>query len=241
MSESKPKPLVLATICARAGSKGVPMKNIRPLLGKPLLAYTIECARACRAVDRMVISTDSPEIAAVAESLGVPVPFRRPAELGQDSSAKADAIRHATRWVEENEDFWPSLVVDLDVSVPLRSPADIDAVVETFLQHEDLDAVVAVYEPERNPYFNMVELEGHRAVLAKRPPRPVIRRQDAPPVFSVSGSIFAWRRRALDHVTHLYEGHWGACVVPRENAIDIDTEVDFELVEFLLEKRRGLA
>jgi len=104
----------------------------------------------------------------------------------------------------------------------------------------DLDGVVSVYEPERSPYFNMVEMEGHRARLSKRPEVPVIRRQDAPPVFSVSGSIFAWRRAALDRVTHLYEGVWGAAVVPRENAVDIDTELDFEFVDFLLSKRAGL-
>lgn len=231
------KPSVLVTICARGGSQGVPKKNIRPLLGKPLLAYTIECAQACGSVDRIVISTDSKEIAATARSLGVSVPFLRPDNLATSSSAKVGAIRHATQWMEDNEGFYPDLVVDLDVSAPLRPPSDITAVVETFIRHEDLDGVVSVYEPERNPYFNMVEMEGHRARLAKRPEIPVVRRQDAPKVFSVSGSIFAWRREALGRVTHLYEGVWGACEVPRENAVDIDTEMEFQFVEFLLRKR----
>jgi len=96
MQEKLEKPRVLATICARGGSKGVPLKNIRELKGKPLLAYTLACARDCRAVDRFIVSTDSPEIADIARSLGAPVPFMRPPDLGRDNSAKVGAIRHAT-------------------------------------------------------------------------------------------------------------------------------------------------
>jgi len=228
---------VLATICARGGSKGLPGKNIRPLLGKPLLAYTIECARACPAVGRIVVSTDSDEIAAVAEAWGVPVPFRRPAEFATDASAKIHAIRHATQYVEEHEDYHPDIVVDLDVGVPLRAPEDIAACVEYFSAH-DVDAVVTVYEAERNPYFNMVEFDGDRVRLVKQAPAPLVRRQDAQPVYSVSPSVFAWRRDRMA-VTHLYEGRWGACIVPRERAIDIDHEIDFQLVEFLLMRQQN--
>jgi len=226
---------VLATICARAGSKGIVGKNIRPLLGKPLLAYTVECARACPAVDRIVISTDSDEIAAVAEAWGVPVSFRRPLELASDAAAKIHAIRHATQFVEEHEDHFPDVVVDLDVGVPLRVPEDITACIDVLLSHPDLDAAVTVYEAERSPYFNMVEFEGERVRLVKQAPRQLVRRQDAPPVYSVSPSVFTWRRGSLC-VAHLYEGLWGACIVPRERAIDIDHEIDFQFVEFLLKR-----
>lgn len=230
---------VLATICARGGSKGIPGKNIRPLLGKPLLAYAIECAQACPVVDHIVVSTDSDGIATVAEAWGVPVPFRRRPELASDTSAKIHAIRHATQYVEEHENYYPDIVVDLDVGAPLRAPEDITACVNVFVTYPHLEAAVTVYEAERNPYFNMVEFEGERVRLVKQAPKPLVRRQDAPSVFSVSGSVFAFRRDSLMSVTHLYEGRWGACIVPRERAIDIDHEIDFEFVEFLLMRQRN--
>jgi N-acylneuraminate cytidylyltransferase/CMP-N,N'-diacetyllegionaminic acid synthase len=227
------RPRVLATICARGGSKGVPGKNLRSLLGKPLIAYAIECARACPTVDRIVVSTDSDKIAAVAESCGAPVPFRRPSELASDTSPKIAAIRHAVTYLAEKEGYEADIIVDLDVGVPLRRPEDITACVVTLEGNPDLDAVVTVYDAERNPYFNMVEIRDGRARLVKDAPAPITRRQDAPKVYSVSPSVFAWRRGSLS-VTHLYEGRWGACPVPRERAVDIDDEMDLLFVESLL-------
>lgn len=231
-------PRVLATICARAGSRGVPWKNIRPLNGKPLLLYAIECAQACPAVGCVVVSTDSDEIAAVAESAGVRVPFRRPSQLASDTAPKILAIRHAAEYAEANHQFFADIIVDLDVSAPLRVPQDVTACVDCLCRHE-VDAVVTVYEAERSPYFNMVEFDGDCVKLVKTPPRPIVRRQDAPPVFSVSGSVFAFRRDRLYTVTHLYDGRWGGCVVPRERAVDIDHELDFQFAEFLLTNARA--
>ena len=233
------RPSVLATICARGGSKGVPNKNIRTVLGKPLLAYAIECARNSSAVDHLVVSTDSDEIARVAERHGVPVPFRRPAEFASDESAKIHAIRHATQFVEENEGFRPDVVVDLDVGVPLRAPEDVEACVSMLADNSDLDAAVTLYESERSPYFNMVEFEGDQVRLVKQPGEGYVRRQDAPPVYSVSPSVFAYRRRRLMTITHLYQGKWGGCVLPRERTMDIDSEIDLAFVEFLLTRRQA--
>lgn len=238
MAEIDFEPRILATICARGGSKGIPNKNIRLLLGKPLIAYTIECALACPVFGRIVVSTDSDEIAKVAEAWGASVPFRRPSELALDDSPKIGAIRHATQYVEENEHFYPDIVVDLDVGVPLRIPEDIIACMNILIGRPDLDAAVTVYEAERNPYFNMVEVDGEHVRLVKQASRALVRRQDAPPVYSVSPSVFAWRRSSLS-ITHLYEGRWGACIVPRERAIDIDHEIDFRFVEFLLMQQRN--
>ena len=230
-------PKVLATVCARGGSKGVPNKNIRSVGGKPLLAYAIESALSCPAVGHLVVSTDSDEIAEVAEACGVAVPFRRPAELATDAAGKVGAIRHAVEYVEEHEDFYPDIVADLDVGVPLRTPADIGACVDVLVANPHLDAAVTVYEAERNPYFNMVEFDGERVQLVKQPPSGLVRRQDAPPVFSVSPSVFAYRRQRLASITHLFEGDWGACILPRERTIDIDSEADLLLVDFLLSRR----
>lgn len=237
---AKSSPRVLATICARGGSKGLPGKNIRPLRGKPLLAYTIECARSCPTVGRIVVSTDSDAIAAVAEAWGESVPFRRPAELATDTAAKMPSILHATLYVEEHEHFSPDIVVDLDVGVPLRSPEDITACIEVLMKAPKLDGAITVYEAERNPYFNMVEFEGERVVLVKQAPKPVVSRQAAPAVYSFSPAVFAVRRSRMESLVHLYEGNWGAYIVPRERGLDIDHELDFLLVELLLTRQQGV-
>lgn len=236
-----PKLKVLATICARGGSKGVPGKNIKPLLGKPLLAYTIETVKSCETVGHVVVSTDSDDIASVAESYGVRVPFRRPSDMASDSSPKILAIRHATLYVEKYEGYYPDIIVDLDIGAPLRKPEDITSCVSLLVQRPDLDAAVTVYPAERNPYFNMVEFENDTVRLVKNSGNFVCR-QDAPQVFSVSGSVFAWRRKSLMDLsaTHLYQGRWGGCIIPRELAIDIDHELDFQFIEFILSKQSGI-
>lgn len=232
---------VLATICARGGSKGVPGKNIRLLYGKPLIVYTLEVARSCPVVSQVVVSTDSDEIAAVAEDCGIEVPFRRPSEMANDSAPKIQAIRHATLYVEKHEGYYPDIIVDLDVGAPMRKPEDITSCVSLLVQRPELDAAVTVYPAERNPYFNMVEFENDMIRLVKDGGNFVCR-QDAPEVFSVSGSVFAWRRKSLMDLsaTHLYQGRWGGCVIPRERAIDIDHELDFQFIEFILSKQAGV-
>jgi CMP-N,N'-diacetyllegionaminic acid synthase len=232
------KPKVLATICARGGSKGLAGKNIRPLLGKPLLVHTIECARACPQVGHIVISTDNDQIAAAAESCGMPVPFRRPPAYASDSAAKIDSIRHATLFVEENEDFYPEIVVDLDVGVPLRVPEDIAACVDVLVKDPELDGAITLSESDRNPYFNMVEFENDRLRLVKQPTTPVVRRQDAPPVYNFTPAVFAVRRSSLMSVVHLHDGRWGGSVMPRDRSVDIDHELDFLLVELLMKRQQ---
>ena len=234
------RPKVLATICARGGSLGVPGKNVRPLLGRSIIGYTIDCAKACDLIGEIVVSTDSDEIAAAAEAEDVPVPFRRPAEFATAAAAKIHAIRHATEYVEVQKGFSPDIVVDLDIGVPMRVPADIEGCVNVLTEDPDLDAAVTVYEAERSPYFNMVEyVDSNRVSLVKDAPAGIVRRQDAPPVYSITPAVFAFRRSRLDVVVHLFTGTWGAYVMPRERAVDIDTDLDFDFVEFLMRRERG--
>ena len=233
-SESGRLPRVLATICARGGSKGLRGKNIRSLHGRPLIQYTLECAEQSSRINRFVVSTDSAAIISVVRSLGYEVEYRRPAELATDTVAKIDAIRHVTEFVETTHDFVPDLVVDLDIGVPLRQPDDIDRAVDALWQDASMDAVVTVYQGERNPYFNMVErsASGYYELVGKATP-PLVRRQDAPKVYSVTPAVFGWRRDRM-HVTHLYEGRWGVVEMPIERSVDIDTEFDFRLAELLM-------
>jgi len=227
-------PKVLATVCARGGSKGVPMKNIRMLHGKPLIQYTLECIEKSKYVNEFIISSDSDEILEVVGRLGYATTYKRPAEFATDRSAKIDAIRHATEFVEQTRGFFPELIVDLDIGVPLRTPADLDACIEAFAGDANMETMVTVYPAERSPYFNMVEKKqtGYYN-LVNIPNPPVVRRQDAPIVYSITPAIFAWRRNTM-HITHLYEGNWGTHQMPIERAIDIDTEFEFKLVEFLM-------
>lgn len=237
MSTSSPQqtlPRVLATICARGGSKGIAGKNVRKLYDKPLIQYTLECAEQSARVQHLVVSTDSDAIADVVRSLGYDVPYKRPAEFASDTAAKIDAIRHVTEFVEQTDGFFPDIVVDLDIGVPMRKPSDIDAAVDALWQDAAMDAVVTVYPAERNPYFNMVERKDDgRYNVVKYVDPPVVRRQDAPPVYSVTPAVFGWKRGKM-HITHLYEGRWGIVEMPPDRSVDIDTEFEFQLVQLLM-------
>src|SRR3990167_2012413 len=181
---------LLLTIGARGGSQGVPHKNIRPLLGKPLIAYTIEQAKNWGRADKIVVSTDSPEIAAVAKDYGAEVPFVRPPELATDTADKLPVIRHALQECENIFQERFDLIIDLDATSPLRQGEDLERCYELFLKKKP-DVLFSVVRAHKNPYFNMVELtsEGY-AVLSKTLPNPVHRRQDAPLVYAMNASIY---------------------------------------------------
>jgi CMP-N,N'-diacetyllegionaminic acid synthase len=232
------KPKVLATICARGGSKGVVGKNIRKLFDKPLIQYTLECATKTKSIDEIIISTDSDEIINVVKELGYNVDYKRPEHLAHDTSAKIDAIKDAVKFVIKNRNFTPDIIVDLDIGVPMRTPEDIELSISKLANTPDMQTLVTVYPAERNPYFNMIEQkENGFYSLVKIPNPTVIRRQDAPKVYSITPAIFAWKIDSL-HITHLYEGKWGIHELPIERSIDIDTEFELNLVEFLMLKNK---
>lgn len=223
----------IATICARGGSVGVPRKNIRPLLGKPLIVHTIEQALACELLDRVYVSTDDPEIAKIASDAGAIVPFLRPAELATSSAGKIPVIQHLVEWVVSN-DGQVDRIVDLDPTSPLRDLEDIRSSI--YLLDPQTDVVITGYEAEKNPYFNMVEVGADGTVaLSKIPSSSVLSRQSAPKVFAMNGSVYVW------HYHSLVKGLWGGVakihIMPRERSIDIDHEIDFRLVELLMSEK----
>ena len=227
----------IISICARGGSTGLPGKNIRDLLGKPLIGWTIEQALQAGVADQVFVSTDSEEIAAVARHFGAQVPFLRPPELSSSTAGKLPVIQHLLEWIESR--FEPvETIIDLDPTSPLRNVEDIHACLK--LLDGDTDLVITGYEAEKNPYFNMVEAkaDGYFERVCKLD-FDVVARQDAPKVYSMNASIYAWRRQALS------ASLWAAKrirlhVMPRERSIDIDHAVDFELVELLM-KRKGVS
>lgn len=227
--------LILGAICARGGSKGVPRKSLRKLKGVPLMGHAIRCARACSILKRIVVSTDDEEITEVAKEYGADVPFIRPAHLARDDSPKWPVFQHLVENVERITGRQIDVLVDLDLGVPLRQPSDITGCVEQLLAGS-ADVVTTAYEAERNPYFNMVEMDTEGLCRIVKPlPKPIACRQEAPAVFSLSPSVFAIRRSALWRYEHWSQSKFQVYVVPRERAIDIDTEMDFRLVECLLQ------
>lgn len=224
----------IISICARGGSVGVPGKNIRSLLGKPLIAWTIEQAFASGASERVIVSTDSPEIADVALQYGAEVPFLRPTNLSTADSPKLPVLLHMVSWLEDKGEKIDT-IIDLDPTSPLRDVNDIHACV--LLLDEQTDLVITGYESDKNPYFNMVEnhTDGYAGLVCK-PTQEVFGRQHAPKVYAMNASIYVWRRSALS------ASLWSAPRVrlhqmPRERSIDIDHPLDFDFVELIMKKR----
>lgn len=227
--------MTIATICARGGSQGVPGKNIRPLLGQPLIVHTIQQAISHLEIDRVFVSTDSVDIAAVARSAGAEVPFIRPSELSGHSAPKHPVIEHLVDWVAEH--VGPvSRIVDLDPTSPLRNASDISACLD--LLDANTDVVITGYEAEKNPYFNMVELSGdHGCVqVVKTLPADVTSRQQAPRVYAMNASIYCWHYHSL--ALGLWQGRARLHVMPRVRSVDIDELIDFQLVELLMRQQQ---
>jgi CMP-N-acetylneuraminic acid synthetase len=141
---------VVAIIPARGGSKGLPRKNILPLLGKPLIQYTIDAAKQAKLLDRIIVSTDDPEIAEIAKGLGAEVPFLRPAELAQDHSSTEEALRHAVIWLKQNEGYAIDIVVYLQLTDFFKKSEWIDQAVAMLLEDESLESAFVAHPDYKN-------------------------------------------------------------------------------------------
>lgn len=218
---------VLALIPARGGSKGLPGKNLRPLGGRPLVAWSVAQARAASLVDRVVISSDDPAIIEVAVAAGAEAPFVRPADLAGDTAGSAEVVRHALEAVGEEFD----LVVLLQPTSPLRSAADIDACIRKVAE-SDAPSCISVSEPAASPWWMYrMDAAGKLAPLLES---KAVRRQDLPVVYAPNGAVYVvrvpWFRQNLAFVG---EGSLGY-VMLAERSVDIDTMLDFRLAEAIL-------
>jgi len=229
---------ILITILARGNSKGVKDKNIRKLAGKPLIAYSIETAKKWGKAKRIVCSTDSEKIAKIAKKYGAEIPFTRPIELSTDTSGKISAIRHALIKSEEiyNEQY--DLIIDLDVTNPFRNEKDLENCLRLFTQKRP-EIIFSVVKARKNPYFNMVKRnEKGFAELVCKSKKPVLRRQDALKVYDMNASIYFYSRSFLINESNksvfstkrvmIYE-------MAEESSLDIDRDIDFKFIEFLIE------
>jgi CMP-N-acetylneuraminic acid synthetase len=225
----------ICTVCARGGSEGVPGKNVRPILGKPLIAHTLEQALDANLFDRVVVSSDSLEILDVTKEYGEIDTVERPGKLATPEAAKLPAIQHAVSEAEDWYDEAFDTVVDLDATAPVRNPEDIRNTVQLF-ETTDASNVITGVPARKSPYFNLVEetAEGY-VKLAKPSEEPIVRRQDTPKCFDMNASIYVWGRdtffrsdvEPIGAKTRLYE-------MEEHQAYDIDSEIDFVIVEAIM-------
>jgi N-acylneuraminate cytidylyltransferase len=230
----------VAFIFARGGSKGLPGKNIRLLAGKPLIAWSIEHALAVSRIDRVIVSTDSMEIAAVAKQYGAEVPFVRPSELAADSSPEWLAWRHALNYVRETTGTFPQIMLSVPTTAPLRLPIDIENCLDEY-EKGDADIVITVTDAHRSPYFNMVKTKLDGSVELVNPPQLNIeRRQDVPLVFDMATVCYVAQPDFVMTHNAIFDGRVKAVHVPAERAIDIDTLIDFKIAECLLNTKESM-
>ena len=230
----------VAFIFARGGSKGLPGKNIRPLNGKPLIVWSIEHALAVKRIDRVIVSTDSDEIAELARQYGAEVPFMRPAELAGDNSPEWLAWRHALNYIRESTGALPEVMVSVPTTAPLRLPIDIENCLDEY-EKGNADMVITVTDAHRSPYFNMVKTNADGSVGLVNPPQSTIaRRQDAPVVYDMATVCYVANPEFVMTHNATFEGKVKAVNIPTERAIDIDTLLDFQIAESLLNIRASI-
>jgi N-acylneuraminate cytidylyltransferase len=228
----------VAFIFARSGSKGLPGKNIRPLNGKPLIVWSIEHALAVKRIDRVIVSTDSHEIAELARQHGAEVPFMRPQELAGDNSPEWLAWQHALNYLRESMGVLPEVMVSVPTTAPLRLPIDIENCLDEY-EKGDVDIIITVTHAHRSPYFNMVKTNADGSVGLVNPPQATItRRQDAPAVYDMATVCYVAKPEFVMAHNSTFEGRVKAVHIPAERAIDIDSLLDFQIAESLLNVRR---
>ncbi|WP_333601469.1 acylneuraminate cytidylyltransferase family protein [Flavobacterium sp.] len=224
---------MIAIIPARGNSKGLPGKNIKPLLGKPMIAYTIEAALQSKYISRVIVSTDSVEIAATAKKYGASVPFLRPEHLATDEAKAIDTYLYTVDAIEKEENSTIEEIVVLLPTSPLRNTKDIDAACELF-KEKAADSVIS-YTREAHPVF------WHKHINEKGEFEDIFdsnilnNRQDLKASYYPNGAVFIFKVALLKQGQY-YNAHSFPYVMPRERSIDIDTIDDFDYAEFLMKK-----
>lgn len=234
-------PKVLGVIGARAGSKSIPHKNIRPLLGKPLLYWIAEAGKKSKYLTRLIISTDSPEYAQIAKQYGVEAPFLRPAELAQDQVPDFDYLYHAAVWLADHEGWKADIIVRLPPTTPLCRPEHIDECVKLLLDDPSADSSRTVTHASKHPYKLWREEDGYlrpflSAEFTGLKDAHNLPRQAFPKAYQ-HVDVIALRWSTLVENKSMAGERVRYHVIPKEDAVDIDSEVDFLVAETLLKKR----
>lgn len=230
---------LFCTMCARGGSKGVAGKNSRDLLGKPLLAWSIAQARETGLFATIAFSSDSDALLETALGAGADLAIKRPDEMASDTAPKIPAIRHCLEQAMARTGQTPDIFVDLDVTSPLRLASDIVGAVD-LLRSSGARSVITGASARRSPYFNLVEERRDGTVgLSKIADPPIVRRQDSPRCFDMNASIYVWNVASFLGDPRVFYPDTRLFEMPEERSVDIDSEIDFALVELLLRKQQA--
>ena len=229
---------VLAIIPARKGSKRLPNKNILPLDGKPLISWTIEASIRSNYIDDTIVSTDSDEIIAVAQSYGVMTPFIRPEHLSTDTATTSDVILHALEYVINNNSVY-DIVIILQPTSPLRDSVDIDKALEMLVDLKG-DGVISVCSCEHNPLWsNILPDDGNLNDFIKSEIKGK-RGQDLPHYYRFNGAIYTYLiSKFIDNKGVFYSKKTYAYIMEQCNSVDIDTQLDFVIANALLSEKNN--
>ena len=227
---------ILTIIPARGGSKGIPRKNIKPLNGKPLIHYTIDCARAVCADDDICVSTDDAEIISVVEKYGLKVPFVRPAELATDTAGTNEVLLHAINFYEQQGKHY-DVVLLLQNTSPFRTAEHVREALKLYTP--ELDMVVSVKECAANPYYCVFEENQEGYLHVCKGDGTIFRRQDAPKVYEYNGAIYIMNAETLK-TTHMHKMQKRVKYVMDDcSSFDLDTMFDWKMAEMIMSDKNG--
>lgn len=224
---------ILAIIPARGGSKGIPKKNIKAVSGKPMINYTIEAAKECEYIDKVIVSTDDEEIAEISMRAGAIVPFLRPDEMATDEAPLIDVVMHAVEFYERKAERY-DIILLLQPTSPLRTSEDIQKALEYFIRkgEKPLASVSEVFE---NP--TLVRTFGEQNELKKIVDgEDAVRRQDMKKFYRINGAIYINSMKELNENTNFHENSLGY-VLPREHSVDVDEPQDIVVAEYYLSQK----
>jgi CMP-N-acetylneuraminic acid synthetase len=223
-----------AFIFARGGSKGVPRKNIRKIQGLPLIVHSIKIAKKIEMIDKIYVSTEDSEISAIAYKYGACV-IPRPENLAQDNTSEWKAWSHAINWLESKGDFC-DIFISLPATSPLRSEEDISKCLASI--DNGTDIVVGITESTRSPWFNMVRKDNNDFIdIVMKDKNSYTRRQQGPEIFDLTTVAYVCRPDFIKKSSGIFNGRVKGVNIPPERSLDIDTELDFEIAKFLMNKK----
>lgn len=234
---------VLGIIGIRSGSVGVPNKNIRSLLGKPLIAWILEKAKYSKYINKLVVSTDSEKYAKIAQKYGAEVPCLRPKEFSQNNSPEIDYVKHMLSFLKENQQYKPDIVVRMMATIPMQRTEDIDAVIEILFNDDDADSAVVIAEARQHPQKALKIVDdnkGKRKLVtyfseSGREVTPIARQTYQKAFFR--GNVIACKFPIIFKTNSLTGDTVRFHIIPQERAIDIDNEIDFQICANLINSR----
>ena len=224
---------ILCTVCVRAGSKGLRDKNFLKIKNRYLLSYTLDVAQKSKLFKSIVVSTDSKKIRTLKKYYKKISFINRPKKLATDQANKMDAIRHALKSAEQENNIKYDLIFDLDATSALRQVKDIKNSLKVF-KKEKADNLFSVNPSRRNPYFNMIEKKKGTISVVKKLKKFPIRRQDAPVTYDMNASIYIWKRKILHSTDKVFGKKTSIYIMDIERSIDVDSKFDLIMIKNLI-------